>query len=323
MKDGKRAAEAKDWKRAYELFLQAWRKKPSYDIAGNLGHVALLLDKHAEAARYLAYSLRHAPFSAEKGRQATERAFERARSKVGAIELRVQPNDAEVSVDGEPYGSARKLPPEVFVEPGEHNIEASLAGHSTETRRVAAGAGSSVAISLQLRPLPASAVAEGSASSPTSNNAFETRSTTPPADPGTSLDRSSGVHAGYIALGVGGGLTLGAGIGTILFALKGSAADDDAQRHLAQARRETGTDNPCEGANGSSESCDNLRASLRDSDSANQTADILLVTTVLFAASTATATYLLWPRNPKAQASIAIYPSLAQPGGGLLLRGHF
>src|SRR5688500_10324938 len=48
---GKAAAQAKNWDEAHRLLAQAWELKQSYDIASNLGQVAYLLGKHAEAAQ--------------------------------------------------------------------------------------------------------------------------------------------------------------------------------------------------------------------------------------------------------------------------------
>src|SRR6187551_3088835 len=56
---GKAAAQAKNWDEAYQLLAQAWELKQSYDIASNLGQVAYLLGKHAEAAQHVLFALRH------------------------------------------------------------------------------------------------------------------------------------------------------------------------------------------------------------------------------------------------------------------------
>ena len=126
---GKAAAQAKNWDEAHTLLAQAWELKQSYDIAGNLGQVAYLLGKHAEAAQHVSFALRHYPATGDaEQKQKTQDLLDMVRQKVSSLSVQVTPLEAEVLVDGAPAGHAGELPPELFVEPGERVITAPAGG---------------------------------------------------------------------------------------------------------------------------------------------------------------------------------------------------
>ena len=58
---GEEAARAGRLSEAYDILLGAWRKKPTYDVAANLGSVELRLGKVRDAAEHLAFSVREYP----------------------------------------------------------------------------------------------------------------------------------------------------------------------------------------------------------------------------------------------------------------------
>src|SRR6187455_542588 len=124
---GKAAAQAKNWDEAHKLLAQAWQLKQSYDIASNLGQVAYLLGKHAEAAQHVSFALRHYPATGDaEQKQKIQDLLDMVRQKVSSLSLQVTPLEAEVLIDGAAAGRANALPLELFVEPGERVITARL-----------------------------------------------------------------------------------------------------------------------------------------------------------------------------------------------------
>lgn len=142
--EGKTAAQAFQWAKARDAYQKAWAIKQDWKVAANLGRSELNLSKHRDAAEHLTYALREAPQSV-----ATEAPEEwndlremlaRARARVGALVINVEPAGAEVLVNGLPVGKA-PLPGAVFVEPGPVVVEARAAGYAlaNASMKVAAG----------------------------------------------------------------------------------------------------------------------------------------------------------------------------------------
>lgn len=188
---------------AYQAYRKAWDLKKSYDIAGNLGNVELELGKTRDAAEHLAYCVETFPTTGSD--EARARAVARlgeARKKVGALRIVVTVPDATVVVDGTPIGKA-PLAPEVFVEPGEHTVEAKLAGYKDAKQVIQADAGSSQPV--QLAMVAADPV------------------TGPPVIPGNG--GGSGPSTAVIGVGIGLGVA-GVGAGIVFLILSGGKSSD-------------------------------------------------------------------------------------------------
>jgi hypothetical protein len=150
---GKAAGKRKDWNEAYRLFRLAWQKKQTYDIAGNLGQVALLLGRPAEAAQLVTTSLATFPPSAGRSQRARmEELLRVATSRAATFHLDVRPAHARVVVDGTDLGPYHELSPTLFLDPGAHVIEARLDGYTPDRRSLAAEAGTSSELVIELRP---------------------------------------------------------------------------------------------------------------------------------------------------------------------------
>jgi hypothetical protein len=158
--EARRLALKKDFRGAYPLYLEAWRRKKSYDIAGNLAGTELELGKTRDAAEHLAFCVQNFPAIRDaaltKKLESVRELLQKARAKVGAARIRVARDDGgpaertRVFVDGRPVGQVDAngeveqplmASSEVFVDPGSRMFTATYAGcdEGVATLRVAEG----------------------------------------------------------------------------------------------------------------------------------------------------------------------------------------
>jgi hypothetical protein len=172
--EGLKAMVASRWAEAHASFLAAWRIKPHYQVASNLGAAELKLGKHRDAAEHLTWYLREGPATKVDERRRAEGLLKEALAKVDSVTVRVAPEGAEVLVDGAAVGTAPLLLP-VFVDPGEHTFTARMEGWQTAKKSIVATAGGTEGIDLQLErvvtpppaPLPTGSTTSVSAPPPT------------------------------------------------------------------------------------------------------------------------------------------------------------
>jgi len=312
---GKAAAQAKKWDEAHELLAQAWALKQSYDIASNLGQVAYLLGKHAEAAQQVSFALQHYPATGDaEQKQKTQDLLDLVRQKVSSLSFRVSPREAEVLIDGVSVGSASALPPELFVDPGERTVTARLEGETVE-RHVSAKAGGHYNLELTLAN-SASGAAPAAALQASESGQAES----PPAEPTDTSPTDSGFQTKHIALIVGGSLTIGSGVALGIFASKRSKAESDLETYRARVEAESDDPNAC--ATSNSEACQDLAQANEDWETSGRARNIFLGTTVALAAGTIAA-YFLWPSDSDQPSTTAITPVLTPEQQGVLLSGSF
>src|SRR6185436_14978845 len=140
-KDGVREAGRGRWEKARRLFLEAFRLRPHFQIAFNLGQAELQIGEFSKAAEHLDFFLRTVQDVAAQERQKARLMLDEAERQVATLVLSTNQAGAEVLVDGVSVGTT-PLGRDVFVAPGRHVIEARLDGFSTVTdeRTVVAGA---------------------------------------------------------------------------------------------------------------------------------------------------------------------------------------
>jgi hypothetical protein len=121
----KAKATEKKWDEALALFEEAWRLKPSHDIAGNLGQVALKLGRYKKAATFLDRCLKLFPPTGNTDQRAQIQAlFEAARVHVAAVRLHADPQPGELVIDRvEVLGSVSGPMEPAFVDPGTHVVQ--------------------------------------------------------------------------------------------------------------------------------------------------------------------------------------------------------
>lgn len=241
--EGVKFFDQKRYEEARAAFLQAYALKHHPAVLLNLAQCELRSGHNLEAARHFATYLREPPPNAGNGTSDAEKGVAAARAKLGRIQVSVAAG-AEVLVDGEAVGQA-PLPEAVDAAPGNHTVEARLAGHSTSTSvTVSVGKSATATLSLEgsspavapLPPPPASnppppvaptETPEGPPPSDTTN--------TSPATVDTNVQASSSGRTpffpwlGHSGLGIAGvGLTV-VGIGVFAgFSVAGGQAGDNA-----------------------------------------------------------------------------------------------
>jgi hypothetical protein len=134
----------------------AWELEPSYDVACNIGRVALRDGSAIEAATFLSRCSRMAKEPKtpdEEARRPAERAeLLEARGKVVALRVIVNKPGASVAVDGTSAGVA-PLEDDVFVGPGEHQVSAQLEAFRSVSMPIRADVGETRIVTLTLEPL--------------------------------------------------------------------------------------------------------------------------------------------------------------------------
>ncbi len=152
-REGNEAVDAGQLDQARVKYLQAYSLRPSFDIAGNLGAVELVLGRYRDAAEHLEFSLRHAPVHGDAALRAkTEQLLSRARKRIGSIAVSVDVEAATVSLDDRSVGTS-PLGGMLFVEPGAHRLSASKPGYHEVAEPFEIAAGQNQMIALRLRPI--------------------------------------------------------------------------------------------------------------------------------------------------------------------------
>jgi hypothetical protein len=152
-REGKARYGADAYEEAYEAYLEGFKLKPNYEVAGNLGNVELKLEKYAAAYTHLKYSLENLPPS-QRGGDVENRLKEKlgeALAHVGGRRFDTDPTSSEVTIDGEPIGSG-SLGQWIGIEPGERKLVVAKPGYTTVTRTLDIRAGSEEATSIVLVP---------------------------------------------------------------------------------------------------------------------------------------------------------------------------
>ncbi len=289
---GRAAAAERDWLLAFSLFERSFRMLPSYDTSANLGQAALKLERYADAADFLTYSLEHFPPSGDSARrESIESLLEIALAEVGVVQITCKPPDAELLLDGERVRTIN--PNRWYLSPGRHIISARAKGYQEGSREIAVRARTNNDISLVLAPI---APTQPRAVQP----AAQTRSEASWRDPVP------------IVL-VGGGLTvaaLGLGIGFQLLA-------DSKESQVEEAREELVVADPsaCASSGGSSR-CSRIDTLATEADERRTVSFVGYG--VATAALLATATLLLWSPSDGDKRS-SFMPGLIIDAGSLRL----
>jgi hypothetical protein len=151
---GVKAVRASQWEQAREAFGAAFRLKPHYQIAANLGRAELRAGKPREAAEHLAFFLREAKDEvADEDLQAARQLLLEARSKLAAVRVQVDTVGAEVFVDGETLGRSPLTEP-VYLDPGNRRFEARKLGLEPVWKEMDVAAGTAPVVALRLSPPP-------------------------------------------------------------------------------------------------------------------------------------------------------------------------
>ncbi len=297
LRAGNRAFKEGRFAEAEKAYREAFAVKKGYDIAGNLGAAELAQGKLREAAQHLAFTLRMFPITGEPALRAQmAKAYEECRQGVAALHIDASVRGAAILVDGAPAGETPLLN-DVFVEPGEHVVEARLDGYAGATRRVVAQKGAAVDVKLDLSPVP-----------PLPRPA-------PPQEPVPPIRRSLAPGLGLVAAAV-----VGLGGGVAFFSLSASKRADAAS--LAASIVGPAPHHGCvsAAANYDAGSCPTLASTLHSDDTYHDVAvGSVLVGSV---AAVGAAAYFLWPQR-RPVSGLRVTPILGSGDRGVVVSGSF
>jgi hypothetical protein len=135
---------------AEAVYLEAWKLKKSFDVAGNLGGLEADLKKWRQAAEFLSFAIREFPAGGKPGlRDALLKRLGEVRAQVGALRITVNRPGAEVFVDGTSIGLA-PLSDDVYVQPGSHLVEVRMEGATPAQAQVSCAAGQAQAVPISV-----------------------------------------------------------------------------------------------------------------------------------------------------------------------------
>jgi hypothetical protein len=256
--EGVKYYDEKQYEKARAAFLQAYALKRHPAVLLNLAQSELRSGHEADAAKHFATYLREHKEASALEKQEAEKGLAAARTKVG--EVNVETDDgAELFVDGQPEGRT-PLPTPLYLEPGQHSIEARKEGKAG-TSSVTAKAGASTSINIALStPAPAASPAPAAGEegpSPAEGSAAPTESDiAAESDTGGAASTESEGRAPFFVWAkhnkvawIGGAITLvGAGAG-IAFAITSKSSYDGAEETATEIRTAAAEDNlqvhPC------------------------------------------------------------------------------
>ncbi len=285
---GVKAMDEGRWEDCRAALLAAWSVHPSYQIAGNLAECEVKLGRAATAAEHLRFFLREMPATAPPERKARgEELLREVRPKIAELTVRVNKVDAEVLVDGVSVGRS-PLAASIFLEPGEHPIEAKLAEeHAKQTVSTKGGEVNEVVLHL------------GSAGERT----VEPRSMVP----------------AYVIGGVGVASLIAGGVLVGLY----KAGEADVREHMPRdAQGQPLCQRPPAAGTPLAE-CADLATKTREANAYGTGAPILFAVGGVAAAGVIA--YLLWPASKPvaAQSSMRVVPSFGANGVGVSWTGSF
>jgi hypothetical protein len=310
-RDGVKAAERSQWTKAHASFLAAWSLKQHYQILGNLGTSEAMLGKWRDAAEHLSRYLREAPKEKVEERKSAEALLTQARTKVGAITVRVEPAGAEVFVDGKAAGKA-PLEGEMFVEPGAHVVEAKLEGYAAAKKDVSAGAGAAQAVEMRLAP--AGAKGSGQANG-VGRSGGVSEQVTGNETGGEIKGTQGGPRKAVIITGIA--ATSVALVGGAIFSIVSSVNASEI-RELGDALAQKGNPNACSIPMPASE-CMEIKDRIAARDTFGNLAVSSFIVGGVLAASTAA--YVLITRRPEPNGPVKVTPVAASNSGGLVVSG--
>ncbi|WP_437715556.1 PEGA domain-containing protein [Sorangium sp. So ce448] len=289
-RQGLRLYSDKKYVEAEKELESAWELNPTFDVAYNLGNTKYQLKKHREAAQHLSFALRNWPLvkTVAKLKPTAEQRFAESRAQVGAVAVTVGVAGAEVLVDGKAVGRA-PLEGEVFVEPGEHQVEARQVGYAPASQTVTVAKGATAAVTLALAAAKSEGATEGGGSAgargPVAGPPVVPVEPLPPP-----LKRN---WVPVIALGAASAVGLGVGIGMTV--ARNGAGDD------ARAKRDEilGAGGECATpSDGFVRPCEELQSIGARGETLGNAARVAYIASGALAV--AAVTYALWPRSRKA-----------------------
>jgi hypothetical protein len=151
--EGNKFYDEGKYKEAEAKYQAAWDMARSFDIAGNLGNVEMMIGQPREAAEHLAYALKIFPLGgAPEKRKFLQGRLADAKKQIGTLRISVNMAGAEVFVDEKSIGKS-PIETDVFVDPGDRIVVARYGEKTTEqTVVVAKGSAADVPLTIETGP---------------------------------------------------------------------------------------------------------------------------------------------------------------------------
>ncbi len=227
--------KAKKYEEARTTLLEAWAIRPTSDVAAMLGQTEIHLRKNRDAAEHLDFCLRNvAAAESDQFLENVRKGFQKVKSQVGTLHVSVDREGAEIRLDGRAVGTS-PLKQSLYVDPGEHVVEASLNG-ATGSDPVNAEAGKEFSAEITLGvPKPKSTSTQTIQNNPANTSTASTNAAVTPPPSSTSnippalLVSPEASHPSIVPVIVGGAVFavgLAAGIG---FRVASDSKYDDAK----------------------------------------------------------------------------------------------
>ncbi len=297
-RQGNEAYKQNRLKDAYQFYKDAWKLKQSYDIAGNLGAVELVLNMPRDAAEHLIHSMRQFPANGKpEAREKTRQRFEEALKQIGTLTIKVNIAGADVLIDGKSVGQA-PFDQEIFIDAGARKIEARMEGFNPAVQELNIAKGSTQEISLNLTRFEA------------------------PVPIAIKPKRPAWILPVLVAGGAVSAAALGTGIG-LLVASNSKAEDADA---LLNTLRSSSGATPCAPPNAVQPQCSELKALRTDHDTFhNVGVGTMIVGSMALVGTVATALYVYKFRSKteKTSPTATAIPLAGPHTAGVLIHAHF
>jgi hypothetical protein len=224
-------------------------------------------------------------------------ALEQIKRKLVTLSLVVEPNTAEVSLEGRSLGLALALPEEVFADPGSISLSAKLDGYAHWQTTVRGEAGAFKAIRVRLERIEQ---APGAAARP--------EPAAPPRD--TTKQESKPSSGPFVASATITGLALAGGITFWLLA-------DARENHAEERLDEIPGENRCGAGSPFLSTCADVRSGLKSAKTFRALSYGAFGLTVAGAA----VSYLVWPRQERR--AVALGTAFSASSGSFFAEGKF
>ncbi|HVW27356.1 MAG TPA: hypothetical protein VHC69_18460 [Polyangiaceae bacterium] len=210
------------------MLLDLWSKEQTYDVAGQLGYVEYHLKNYGASARYTAFSLAHLPpHETMETQQRLRMAMDDLRARVGTLHVIVSEPGAEVRTDDVVFGTS-PLPGDVYLDPGNYQIEARTSDDRIARQPVVVSAGATYDVQLMFSPPPSAAPPATTAPPPEAPPPTNTARVVDPAPPPQSIPDAEPGSKSMVPVYVGGAVTaIGVGM-WIGFGVDAKNARDEA-----------------------------------------------------------------------------------------------
>lgn len=215
-----------DFAGALKKFEEARARYPSYKIDLNIATALVELGRPAEAAETYEVFLQRGSAQAPTDILVSARGkLDELKARLGRVTVTCPVSGATIKVDGKAVGTTPRDRP-VYLEPGEHRLEACKEGHACAAEALTVAAGEQRELTLAPREEAGAATDTGAGAATDQGSGAAATDTTVTASADTGRPGSWKATAGWVTLGVGGAAVV---TGVIFGVMVSSKSDEHAQ----------------------------------------------------------------------------------------------